>query len=187
MTTTTQAPAADTHTAGFNLHALVLEVVRSHPSPNPDDITATVLDRAQLALGSLPSTWLPVAALTLRGYVADVIRAQRGAPPDPTKEGTRPTSDSSGRGRAGSWKRSGIRAAWRRRPYPGADGAWKFLQDFTHADLIAAAALRRDQARANVHEAQRLEAAARLLADADAATLGELDDDAVSAVLDGAA
>jgi hypothetical protein len=102
----------------------------------------------------------------LRGYVADVIRAERNARPGAAPEAPpRPYVPSA--------KVAGIASWWAARladRYSVA-GVWMRLGDMTRADLLAAAAERRAHAAATVAVAERLERVAAIIP--DEATVGE--------------
>lgn len=79
-----------------------------------------------------------------------------------------------------------VREAWRRHlddRLPGAEG-WKFLKDFTAADLDFAADLRDRHAAANSAQAERMRALKKAIAVADVTTVGELPDDVLQDLLD---
>lgn len=67
-------------------------------------------------------------------------------------------------------------AAWKRARYV-IDGTWKMLADCTVDDVLALAAQRRDVAARNTAEAERFDQLARVMKDAGAVTVADLDDD----------
>lgn len=171
----------------FNLRAAALEVIDAHDSVDP-----AVLASALLPL--VPDEELGLMLLgLLRSYVRDILGEIRrgGGRAEPHLTLLKPWVDdendpnmlpapapSKARAKSSrSWRVDGMRAehqAWLDAAFPGADGEWKRRSEMTFADLMAAASQRRDLAKANETEADKLERIAAALTDAGVETVGAL-------------
>ncbi|HZB31265.1 MAG TPA: hypothetical protein VE465_13960 [Streptosporangiaceae bacterium] len=162
----------------FNLRDLVRDVTASSPATDPGSLADEVARR-------IPAEHRDVALRAmLRGYVREFITQDRMTHTDPPARAPKPTNG----GR--SWKRDGIRDAWRKRLqdrlHVAADAsAWKFLGDCGYDDLTFAALERRTAAERTLSKAEEYEALADLLKEHGVETVRELPAEVLASRLDG--
>lgn len=162
----------------FNLHAVAVDTVRNHPSPDPGDLAEAVLD-------AIPrSAYRLALRLLLRAYVREIIRAHRLHTERPASEPPSPVTSTRA---ARSWKQDAMALAWQQQRIHVGDSRWEFLPDCTYDDLMVAAQERRDKAKANLREAERYETCASLIHRHGVAKLGDVPADEVAAALGGGA
>lgn len=153
----------------YNLLADVTAVLHGTSLCDPGEIADKVAE-------SVPSRMLRhCLRMTLRQYVASVMRQERDTNSSGSSQSPRDTQGTAAAA-GSSWKRNGIRDGWRRHltdRYAVA-GVWMSLAEMTHDHLITAAVERETLAAANVNRAARLRDWADLLHVHKATTFGDL-------------
>ena len=148
----------------FNLRTIVRATLSETSDADPGVV-------AEQVLAAIPRARTRDALeQTLRLFVRQIISEQRvsSRPSTPSNVRTIPTT---------SAKVAAVRDGWQKRlrdrVHVG-DGAWKFLGECTYADLLSAAAERRDLAERNAAWARQYDSWARLLTEHDVETFAEL-------------
>jgi hypothetical protein len=139
----------------FSLRALVLDVLQQATDPNPGAV-------AEQVAAQIPDEHLRDAlADMLRSYVREMIRSQR-------NEHQHISSSVTTTNR--SWKRDGIRAGWKkewqnrlRDQVHVGHSEWKFFEDCTYDDFMAAATERQEIAKKNFAKAAWYESCAEAI------------------------
>lgn len=178
----------------LGLREQILAVLRETSITDPGEIASKISEQ-------IPDDLLRDAlAVTLRAYVREVIRSERGTAPEPPTEpagggqGTAETHSrfaSSGtnsapsRPAARSWKGEAIRA-WKQRlneRYHVGRGEWKLLSDMSAVDLLAAATERWDHADRERAVGDRLSRWADLVQEHGVSAFGDLPEDVLEGEL----
>lgn len=157
----------------LNLHALAAAVVRESATPDPDQMVAAFV--AQIDPADYRDALIALARDLIRGAIHKQREALNGG--------------SAARG--GSRKVEAAREAWRRLlgapEFLPSLGQWVFLRDATHDQVLEMAGLRMQKSRELAAAAKQYRRIAETMASAGAATVGELPDTTLEALLTPAA
>lgn len=156
---------------GFNLRALVRQVLDDSDAADPTTLSREVLARIEVA--DIAEA-LRQAMPTVVHNVVSVARMREPAFITDTRMIDQVTANTRS---ARSPKVAAIREMWRQQlhtRYAVGNGEWRLLRDCTADNLDHAATYRDEQARRNAAAADKLRALRKLVVDHDVATVGQL-------------